>query len=169
MFFRVALLLFSTLTFECACIPRIGNLGINTKPADEILFVSSQDEIWAAGREWDTLKGIAISVNYYKKAPAYSRQEIDGLVKHVLALKYRPVFLYGQPFDGAIANKLLAANGKVSDGSRCSPTAWALIMVRNKDTAVACGGGNLPPTEENLRKWISSYWSQNKKNLLKNK
>jgi len=132
---------------------------------DDIFFVSSENELTSALNQKDTLKGLAVSVNFYNNTTPEKQGKIDILVKHIISLKLRPVFLYGQPFDRELAKRLLVDE----DGSGCTPTVWAGIFPKNDGPVHMCGADDNPRDELGFRKWISSHWKKTKDSFLKDK
>lgn len=131
---------------------------------EEIFFISSENELATAVEQRDELKGLAVSVNFYNSMTSKKRGEIDALVKYTISLKLRPVFLYGQPFDRVLAQRLLVDE----DGSGCRPTAWAGVFPKIDDVGEMCGADDSPRDEARFRSWISSYWKDAQKLFLKN-
>ncbi len=131
----------------------------------DIYFVSSKYELETAVRQKDALKGLAISINFYRNTAVENQEETEGLVLYVAARKMRPIFVYGQPFDNALAAKLLIDN----DGSNCTPTAYAGIFPKDGRPGTMCGAADQPFDEAWIRNWISSNWAQDKKLYLNNR
>lgn len=150
-----------------SCVNRgVDNNGVATEKVSEISFIASEKELNIAVANTN-INGIAISVSFYNTAPFETKFEIHDLVYRVVAFKYRPVFLYGQPFDRELANKLLRVGNEVEDGSGCTPTAWAGILPKEQDVGKMCGADDKPRNEENFRKWLISFWDDSKDLLMK--
>lgn len=139
------------------------------KVANEVFFVASRKELGVALKQKDMLRGLAVSVSFYKTTSPTTQKEIDELVRDIISLKLRPIFLYGQPFDQKLANKLLVVGNEVEDGSGCTPTAWAGIFPKKQSAGKMCGADNKPRNEHNFRKWILSYWKDAKDLFIKDK
>ena len=142
------------------------NAKNKTAETSEIFFVSSEEELRRASDSTD-LKGLAISVSFYNTATVEVQREIEDLVSSIIVLKYRPVFLYGQPFDKELSNKILRVGNKVEDGSGCTPTAWAGIFPQEQDVGKICGADSKPRSEESFRKWLTDDWNDAKDIFLK--
>jgi len=141
----------------------------NSIPAlaeEDIFFISSENELTTALEQKDTLKGLAVSINFYNSTTLENQGKMDGLVIHIISLVLRPVYLYGQPFDRELAQRLLVSE----DGSNCMPTAFAGIFPREDNRVLRmCGADDNPRDEARFREWISSYWKNAKKFFFRNK
>lgn len=133
----------------------------------EISFVASKKELSKAENA-DNLRGIAISIKFYRNAPADIQKRVDVLVSNLISLKFHPVFLYGQPFEPELAKRLLITNSSF-DGSNCQPTAWAGILPKDNDVGTMCGADDKPRNEKKFRRWITEFWNNAKKRFLENK
>lgn len=163
----IATIMFAFLSFiSCANDKNDKVVKTTTNEVSEIIFIASEKELATATANTN-LNSIAISVNFYNTAPFETKFEIHNLVYRVLALKYRPVFLYGQPFDRGLAGRLLRVGDETEDGSGCTPTAWAGIFPQEHDVGKMCGADDKPRNEENFRKWLTSYWNESKDLFLK--
>ena len=145
------------------------NQSTSNKTTNEVFFVASQKELVDALKQKNELRGLAVSVGFYKNSSPGVQKEIDKLVVNVLALKLRPVFLYGQPFDYKLASRLLVVGNDTEDGAVCTPTAWAGIFPKEHGPGKMCGTDDQLRNEQNFRKWLSSSWPDAKILFLKNK
>jgi len=132
--------------------------------ASDISFVASDEELDALAVRTD-LRGIAVSLAFYKATTSSRRAQIVSLIQHLVALRSRPIYLYGQPFDRDLAAWLLVdeKTGYKEKGEGCTPTAWAAIYPGVKldgtnSTTKMCGADDDPRNEEKFRSWISAEW-----------
>ena len=138
---------------------------------DELFFVASEYELTQALRQKDTLQGLAISTLFYNKTSAENKEKVGDLIKHLVALKLRPIFLYGESLNKGLAEKLLTVpHDKTYTGpsANCSPLAFAMIFPMDDDTGLACGAENLEGHNEvDIRRWISDRWKGRRGFFLK--
>ena len=135
----------------------------------EIFFVSSIEELAKAENYGDKLKGLAISVQFYNQLDGeFLKKKIERLVAYIISLKFRPVCVYGQPFDREVAKKLLSDE----DGSNCTPTAFAgifptIYLDDNSTTTIEMCTADSNLTEKQYRRRILRSWQLTKKTIEK--
>lgn len=138
--------------------------SISVCAEETLFFVSSESELMIALEQRDALKGLAVSVNFYHSATFENQEKLAELIRHIISLELRPVYLYGQPFDRELAQKLLMDE----DSPTCTPTAFIGVFPRKDDQGSMCGANN-NLTEVEFREWISFQWKNAQKLFLRDK
>lgn len=137
----------------------------------EILFISSYEELGGVlvkFAKYEEIRGLAVSANFYNQAGQGTRNSIDSLIAFMLSLKFRPVFVYGQPLDVGLVEKLLGR--KVSG---CEPLVIAGIFpsieIKNgtPDVVNTCIACDKILSEGDFRELITNHWQRMKETTLK--
>lgn len=164
---HIALLIIGALFLPAIFSPAMSATG----EKEEILFISSYEELgsvlvkFAKGEE---IRGLAISANFYNQANQGTRNSIDSFVAFIISLQFRPVFVYGQPLDAGLAEKLL---GREVLG--CEPLVIAgvfpSIEIKSgvSDVVNTCVACDKILSEEDFRKMITNHWQRMKETTLK--
>lgn len=122
----------------------------------DIYFIASETELWYLANDRD---GLAISLLFYEKASKSTQRVIELVVARELAMVNSPVFVYGQPFNHALAKKLL----REEDGSGCGQTLYAgVFFYMSKESEPAsvtmCSGGP-DKSDATVRKLMEKQWA----------
>lgn len=144
----------------------VGNITTANTVNSDVYFVANNNELDAALQQKDNLKGLAISGIFYAGLSTEKKQEVQQLIKHLLTLNLRPVFVYGQPLNADLVKKLL----KDEDGSGCKPLFFAGVFPTKRPDGSnsmirMCGADDKNRSEEWLRNYITKFWAEEKEDI----
>lgn len=144
-----------------------GVMTVNAVNSD-VYFVANSSDLNVALQQKDALKGMALSGTFYASLSQEKKQEVQQLIRHLLALTLRPVFVYGQPLNADSVKELL----KNENGSGCKPSFFAGVFPTKRpdgsdSVTRMCGADDKNRSEEWLRNFIAKYWTETKRDLKK--
>ena len=131
----------------------------------EVSFVASHEELTTAIEEGASIRGLAVSADFYKSVTGESQELIDELIFNVIEMRLRPVILYGNNLDATLVQKLL---GEKRAG--CKPLRLVGVFPtwrpdRTKAAISFCAGSSALRDEQSFRKKILTQWLATKKSL----